>query len=85
MHIGNKIAKAARELNSKPIAYLMSQGVPKSAAISLCIKTLIDMGMPVDKAIDTVLGAGTFRAISDDVWETLNADKGCAAARGLDL
>lgn len=72
MEIAAKIAAAAQARDIKPISYLVSQGVPKNAAISLCIKALIDNGLSVDKAIDAVLGKGTFRGIADAVWEINN-------------
>lgn len=84
MEIATKIAKAAQSLELAPVNYLVSQGVPKSAAISLCIKALMDRGLDVADAIDAVLGKGTFRGISDAVWEINNA-KGSPAALGLDL
>ena len=75
MQIAHKIAAAAQKLDIKPISYLVSQGVPKNAAISICIKALIDEGMTVAQAIDAVLGAGTFKGIADEVWEINNRAK----------
>ena len=43
----------------------------KNAAISQAIKTLIDSGVTVKDAVDTVLGSGTFDAIASDVYDAL--------------
>jgi hypothetical protein len=43
----------------------------KNAIIGLCIKTLVDAGMPMETAYDFVMGNGQFRNLSDSVWETL--------------
>ena len=45
----------------------------KNLVISVCIKTLVDAGMSVNEAIDAVLGAGQFDAISDRVREVVAA------------
>lgn len=62
------------------VAYLRSQGVAvepneatANAIVSLCITTLSETGMSVAKAMDVVLGAGTFQKIADQVWEINNA------------
>lgn len=45
----------------------------KQVLISETIKRFIDLGMPVNEAVDLVLGEGTYRKIADDIHDQLTA------------
>lgn len=68
------------DLLNKVVRYLASQGVAventvefRQAVISLTITTLVELGMEVPESLDTVMGEGFFRSVSDTCWEKLNA------------
>ena len=46
-------------------------GCTKNQAISMVVLTLVETGIALPKALDAVLGAGTYRMISDTTWELL--------------
>jgi hypothetical protein len=50
---------------------LAETALTKAQALLMAIKLLVDAGIPVDQAMDFVLGAGTYREIADSVWEQL--------------
>lgn len=43
----------------------------KDGHISLQIMVLIESGISPDKALDIVVGEGTFKGIASEVWEAL--------------
>ena len=68
------------KLLNAAVSHLRSLGVvidssaaAKNAVISLCVLTLVESGMPVQAALDSIVGAGTSRAIADSFWASVNA------------
>ena len=55
--------------------FLTSQGieVTKELVFSVCIKTLVESGVPVADAVDSVLGSGRFDEIKQAVIDGLYA------------
>ncbi len=43
--------------------------------ITTILAGYINDGMKVDKAIDLVLGEGTYKRIADELWDEFNKDK----------
>jgi hypothetical protein len=52
-------------------AEMKNDEATRNAIIGLCIRTLVSSGMPMETAYDTVMGAGEYKKLSDNVWETL--------------
>jgi hypothetical protein len=52
---------------------IATTGASKSQAISIAIKGLVDLGLPVESAAKAILGDNFFQTASDRIWETLNA------------
>jgi hypothetical protein len=52
-------------------AEMKNDEATRNAIIGLCIKTLVSSGMPMETAYDTIMGAGEYRKLADNVWETL--------------
>ena len=48
-------------------------GATKAQAISIAIKGLVDLGLPVESAAKAILGDNFFQTAGDRIWETLNA------------
>jgi hypothetical protein len=46
-------------------------GCTKEQAISMVISALVDAGIPIQQAMDSVLGPGTYQEIADSTWELL--------------
>jgi hypothetical protein len=45
----------------------------KNLVISVCIKTLVNAGMPIKSAFDKVLGVGSYDKLAGDIWDAINA------------
>lgn len=67
-------------LLNKVCQYLAANGVKcentdsfKTAVVALVVKTLVDSGMGVESAIDTVMGDGVYQQIADSAWECMQA------------
>lgn len=59
---------------TKALNFAITQtGCTKEQAISMVIATLVEAGIPIQKATDAVVGPGTFQAIADASWEALQA------------
>lgn len=41
----------------------------KTFIVALIIKTLVDNGVAIDKAYDTVMGDGEYENLANEVWE----------------
>lgn len=41
--------------------------------ISCTLKSILDLGVPVDQAWDIVMGDGSFESLADDVWTQMQA------------
>jgi hypothetical protein len=52
---------------------LTETGCTKDEAISMVVATLVEAGIPLQKALDAVVGPGTYQLISDMTWEALQA------------
>lgn len=65
----------ATQLNevAKQIKEVTGEAPTKDFVLSLCIKTLTDAGVKVDKAFDFVLGDGRFDKLADDLYEQFTA------------
>ena len=50
---------------------LTETGCTKEQAISMVISALVDAGIPMQQAMDSVLGPGTYQEIADATWEAL--------------
>lgn len=50
---------------------LAETGCTKDQAISMVIHVLVEAGIPIQKAVDSVVGPGTYQMISDETWEML--------------
>ena len=50
---------------------LAETGCTKDQALSMVIHVLIEAGVPIQKATDSVVGPGTYQMISDQTWEML--------------
>ncbi len=49
----------------------------KEFVIAFTIKSLVDIGMEINKAYDLVMGDGKYEELANSVWQTLSAaDKG---------
>jgi hypothetical protein len=48
----------------------------KNSLISLMILVGVEAGLTVEEALNRVLGPGTYRAIADEVYETLRKRDG---------
>jgi hypothetical protein len=58
----------------KALNYALTEtGCTKGEAISMVILTLVEAGIPIQKATDAVVGPGTYQLISDTCWELLQA------------
>ena len=44
----------------------------KKIVFSFCIKTLIDSGVEINEAIDSVLGSGMFKKLAGSIYDELN-------------
>jgi hypothetical protein len=69
------IAAAATDNTRRPeiakaLDYCVTQtGCNKNQAISMAVLTLNNAGIPLPKALDTVVGPGTYQMILDTSWE----------------
>jgi len=52
--------------------HIMQQGFTKQEAISLIIATLVDEGFDARTAYEAVFGEGSYRELSDLVYDQLN-------------
>lgn len=50
---------------------LAETGCTKNQAILMVIHVLVEAGVPLQKATDSVVGPGTYQIISDKTWEML--------------
>jgi hypothetical protein len=50
---------------------LAQPGYTRELAILMVIRVLVEAGVPITKATDSVLGPGTYQMISDTTWEAL--------------
>ena len=64
------------EILNNAVRYLAKSGVKventdefKKALISLCVTTLVDLGLAINEALDLVMGDGFYQSISDACWE----------------
>ena len=46
----------------------------KSLVINVAIKTLMDMGLPVDQAMDAVCGEGAYKRLASQVYHQLRGE-----------
>lgn len=55
---------------TKALNYCLTEtGCTKEQAISMVVLTLTEAGIPLRKALDAVVGPGTYQLISDTCWE----------------
>lgn len=47
--------------------------VTKELVFTVCIKTLVENGLPVREAIDTVLGEGRYQELASTIYDNLTA------------
>lgn len=51
----------------------MPEAKLRDLSISFCIKGLVDAGMHIRQAFDTVMGDGAYNRMADQVWEAAQA------------
>ena len=47
----------------------------EDAIISLVMTTLVELGIPVDKAFNTVFGAGEYEKLRDDIYQQFELNR----------